>query len=216
MGDISSALGQNFTPDEHDQRDSFGIIPTGMYSVMVETAEMKNGTNEGATYLDCVLQIVDGDHNGRKLFHKITITNNSDKAVEIGHRELAQLGSACGVLSVSGSEQLVGIPVDARVVVKQPKPAEAEMGYGPRNEIQAFFTLGEGPAMQEPKAQTATRAQVAKPPTQERPKVAKPAAATVEAKPAAATVEAKPAAATVEAKPATSGAGRTKPVWQRD
>lgn len=116
-----------------DERDTFAPIPKGDYRVVVESSEVKDSA-KGFPMLNLTCVIIDGEHEGRKLFDMIILRHESEKAEEIGLRKLKQLKLAVGKPDAREEHELWDVPVIARVTVEEDKTGQ----YGPRNRIQAF------------------------------------------------------------------------------
>ena len=119
--------------DHVDERDTFSPIPKGDYRVVVESSEQKDSA-KGFPMLNLTCVIIDGEHEGRKLFDMIILRHENEKAEEIGLRKLKQLKLATGKPDAREEHELWDIPVIARVTVEEDKSGQ----YGPRNRIQSF------------------------------------------------------------------------------
>lgn len=124
----------------------FEAIPAGWYAAQIDAAEVRDTKARDGKYLHLELTIVGDKFNGRKLFPNINLANPNAKAVEIGTRELAGLGQACGLARVKDSAELLGHVVMVKIKVKQ------DPGRDPENQVVAYKTAGEAgvPPVQEP------------------------------------------------------------------
>jgi hypothetical protein len=135
MGNISEIYGnEGFdTSSVEPSNGDFQPIPAGWYACEIETAELKT-TKAGTGQYLCVGQtIVDEKFSGRKLFTNINLNNPNQTSEEIGMRLFASLGLACGLPSISDSDQLLGNVVEARVKIT---PAKGEYEAG--NDVTAY------------------------------------------------------------------------------
>jgi hypothetical protein len=96
----------------------------------------KNGTGQ---YLELKLQVIDGKFANRVLFDRLNLKNDNQQAVEIAQRTLAAICHATGVMQVQDSQQLHGIPMEARVSIR---PASG--GYDAANEVKGYRKVGAG------------------------------------------------------------------------
>ena len=163
MGDIANLYGgQAFDTSSVPPATGFDPIPAGWYPVLVESA-IVSPTNDGqGTKLSLELQVIGGQYTGRKLFANINLVNASEKAVEIGARELAGLGLACGLRVVTDTSELLQKQVEARVKMKPAKD-----GYEAGNAVSAYRPLPQQGAPQQAAPQAAAPAptpQAAAPP----------------------------------------------------
>lgn len=91
------AMIQSFNPAEVPADDrSFGALPAGKYPVVVTESEIKQTKNNDGTYLDCTLEVIEGDGKGRKLWAKFNLQNPNAEAVRIAQRQLADMALAVG------------------------------------------------------------------------------------------------------------------------
>lgn len=116
-----------------DERDTFSPIPKGDYRIVVESSEQKDSA-KGFPMLNLTCVVIDGEHEGRKLFDMIILRHENEKAEEIGLRKLKQLKLATGKPDATEEHELWDVPVIARVTIEEDKTGQ----YGPRNRIQSF------------------------------------------------------------------------------
>lgn len=119
MGNIAELYGNGFNTDVEDIADGFDILPAGWYSVEVEKAEIKDTKAGTGKYLHLQMVIIGEHFANRKLFTNINLINPNEKAVQIGQRELAALGQACGLSVLSDTDELLGKNIQVRVKVKK-------------------------------------------------------------------------------------------------
>jgi hypothetical protein len=77
---------------------NFEILPVGSYVVTCENAELKENKAGDGSYISCTFKIIEGNYEGRKVFHHFNIKNKSVKCVEIG------LGQLKTFLRLSGKD----------------------------------------------------------------------------------------------------------------
>ena len=155
MGDINAVYdGNDFDSSQVEPSTPHEPVPAGWYAVMIEEIKVKP-TKSGTGYiLELDLQVVDGEFNGRHMWDRITLRNQSQKAEQIGLRQFSALCRAAGVLTVKDSSQLKDKVVMAKAKV------EHQEGYEPQNKISGYkSTEGVSPAA--PAATTATAAPAA-------------------------------------------------------
>ncbi len=64
---------------------SYELLPDGPLEVIASASEMRESKSGNATYLEVELEVVGGDHRGRRLWDRFMMTHQtSEKAVEIG------------------------------------------------------------------------------------------------------------------------------------
>lgn len=148
-------LGTTFDASTVAPQTPFEIIPPGKYKVQVIDSDMRSTKDGGGQYLWLEMEIVEGEHAGRKLWDRLNLVNANAQAVEIAQRQLSALCHATGQLRVNDSEQLHFKPVIATVKVRQ-----ARDGYDASNEIRGYEPAGGGQA---PARTTTTPATAAQP-----------------------------------------------------
>jgi hypothetical protein len=138
-----------------EDEKSFDPVPAGDYLLQAVEADVVPTKTNSGTRLTLTLEIMEGDHAGRKIWEGINIANQSEEAQRIGQRQLADLCLSAGLTSVSNSDDLIGRPFRARVGIQQDKGGQ----YAPRNVVKRWHIA---PAKLE-------RAQAAQPPAAARP-----------------------------------------------
>jgi len=113
-----------------DPATAYEILPAGKYRAQIVESEMRVTRNGMGQYLWLMLDILEGPHQGRKIFDQLNLVNPNPTTVEIAQRTLSAICHATGKLQVSDSEELHLIPMTIQVGVKPPKD-----GYGERNTI---------------------------------------------------------------------------------
>lgn len=183
MGDMSEIYGDSGFDTgsvEPTKESDFGLLPPDNYTVEISDAKVKDTKAKNGKYLEVTLTVIEGAFKSRKLWARFNLKNANHQAEEIGARELAGLGIACGLTVISDSAELNGKMVVAKVKIK------AKEGQEPENAVVAYRACGE---------ETAAPA-AARPTT-----VARPAAASTVAKPAPAAAAAAPAKPTATKRP---------------
>lgn len=153
----------NVAPPSNDRE----LLPPGKYAVQIVASEWKPTKAGTGQYLSLELDVIDGEHQGRKLWTLLNLENPNPKAVEIAEETLRDICLAQGKLGCDDSEELHFIPMTATVKVK---PGDGQ--YGPKNEIGGFKKLEQGgaparpaqPARQAAPAPQVQRAPVTPPP----------------------------------------------------
>jgi hypothetical protein len=94
-------------------------IPAGEYTAVIESSEKKPTKNGQGHYIQLVVQIVDGDYKGRKIYDNLNLWNASSQAVEIAKGTMSAICRAVGVLRPSDSSDLHNKPLT--IVTKNEK-----------------------------------------------------------------------------------------------
>jgi ribosomal protein S8 len=136
MGNLGEILGQGWKAEDHKG----GILlPAAEYECMITKAELKDTKDGTGRYIKVELKTRDN----RLVWDNITVVNKNEMAVTIGQGQLANLCEACGMASVSDTEQFVGHTVIARVGIEKGKD-----GRDDQNKVKSYktFRVGSGVA----------------------------------------------------------------------
>ena len=119
---------------------SFDPLPAGDYEVVIVESTWKPTKAGTGSYLEIKAQVTKGEHEKRNLWARLNLKNPNVTAVEIAKRELSAICHAVGVLKPKSKENLHGIPLVAKVVVKDNQNGE------PTNEIKGWKSAEDGSA----------------------------------------------------------------------
>jgi hypothetical protein len=125
---------------------AYELLPAGKYRAQIVESEMRVTKNGMGQFLWLMIDILDGEQKGRKIFDQLNLVNPNPTTVEIAQRTLSAICHATGRMHVSDSEELHLIPMTIQVKIKPPKN-----GYGESNAI-AYLPPERGSA---PAARTA-------------------------------------------------------------
>lgn len=109
---------------------AYELLPAGKYRAQIVESEMRVTRNGMGQFLWLMLDILEGEQKGRKIFDQLNLVNPNPTTVEIAQRSLSAICHATGKMHVSDSEELHLIPMTIQVKVKPPKN-----GYGESNAI---------------------------------------------------------------------------------
>lgn len=124
---------QGFNAAEIEPTGSYDPIPAGWYKVVFTDAEEKPTKAQTGSYLQLSVEVIEGEHQGRKLVERLNLNNPNQTAVEIAQRTLSAICRAIGVMTPRDSSDLLNKPLMAKVAVK---PAEGS--YSASNEIKGY------------------------------------------------------------------------------
>lgn len=125
---------------------AYEVLPAGTYRAQIVESEMRPTRNGMGQFLWLMLDILEGPHQGRKIFDQLNLVNPNPTTVEIAQRTLSAICHATARLQVNDSEELHLIPMTIQVTVKPPKD-----GYGAKNSIR--YLVPDGATPQPPAAQ---------------------------------------------------------------
>lgn len=154
----------NFSTTDYDDfgGGDFEPIPKGEYEMMCEEAEEKT-TASGGIMIKAKFRVLGPTNANRIVFNNFNIINNSEKAQEIGRRQLSTWARACGRPNAADTDELLNIPFIGVVDIEK-----GDDKYGPQNRLNGFKPKG-GSSAPAPKSAPA--------PTQSAPAPVQPAPA---------------------------------------
>jgi len=134
---------QGFDANEVPPAESRDPVPAGWYKVVIAESEETPTKAQTGSYLELRMEIIEGDHAGRKLFDRLNLNNPNQTAVEIAQRTLSSICRAVGVNAPRDSSDLHDKPLMAKVKVK---PASGD--YDASNEVAEYAPTDKGGAAQ--------------------------------------------------------------------
>ena len=130
-------LGTVFDATQVEPNAPFEVVPAGKYLVHILASDMRPTKNGEGQYLWLELEILDGEHRGRKLYDRLNLDNPNQQAVEIAQRALSAICHATGKLHVTDSEELHGISMVATVRVRPGRVVDGKE-YSASNEVRGY------------------------------------------------------------------------------
>ena len=134
-------LNQNFDATAVEPSDAFTPLPPGWYTGIITDSEMKETKAMTGNYLQLTIAVQDKHHFGRVVFERLNIDNPNQTSVDIAQRTLSALCRAVGVLQISDSNQLHGLPFEFKLSIK---PASGQ--YEASNNIKGYRKATNGGA----------------------------------------------------------------------
>ena len=119
----------------------YDVLPAGKYRAQIVESEMRVTRNGMGQFLWLMLDIIEGQYQGRKLFDQLNLVNSNPQTVEIAQRTLSAICHATGKLQVNDSVDLHLVPMTIQVGVKPPKD-----GYSEKNTIRYLVPEKTAPA----------------------------------------------------------------------
>ena len=131
------------------------LLPAGKYRAQIVESEMRVTKNGMGQFLWLMLDIIEGDYKGRKIFDQLNLVNPNPTTVEIAQRTLSAICHATAKMHVSDSEELHLIPMTIQVKIRPPKNGYGEsnaIAYLPSERVAAPRTAKPAPAAAPPSA----------------------------------------------------------------
>ena len=141
-----------FDPSAVEPADTFEPLPAGNYPVEVVESTVDDTKNGLGRLLKLTLRVIGGDYEGRRVWGHITIRHQNEVAQRIGQQLLGALCNAAGAGPIEDTEDLHGIPVQARIAIEADKTGQ----YGPRNVIRGLSPIEQRPAAAAPAVKATT------------------------------------------------------------
>jgi hypothetical protein len=130
-----------FDANAIEPQQSLEPIPAGWYRAVITASEEKPTKAQTGSYLQMSVEVIEGQHQGRKVFERLNLNNPNQTAVEIAQRTLSSICRAVGVMTPRNSSDLHDKPFMVKVKVKP-----AENGYNASNEIVEYAAPDKGGA----------------------------------------------------------------------
>lgn len=159
-------LNQHFDANTVEPAAPFELLPPGRYVAQIVQSEMRPTKAGNGQLLWLELDVLEGPHQGRKIWDQLNLVNPNQQTVEIAQRALSAICHAVGQLQVSDSEQLhlrplqVTLAVEADSRDKHLQPHEQRK----QNKIKGYAPLGPTPAARPPAPQATAQRSALPPP----------------------------------------------------
>lgn len=124
---------QGFDANQVEPNAPLDPLPAGWFRCVIVASEEKPTKAQTGSYLMLTLEVIEGEHSGRRIIDRLNLNNPNQTAVEIAQRTLSGICRACGVMTPRTSNDLHDKPLMVRVAVK---PGDGQ--YGPSNEIKEY------------------------------------------------------------------------------
>lgn len=117
---------------------SRGPLPEGAYEVVIVASDIKQTKAGTGEYIEVEMQVVAGDHSGRRLWERFNVSNPNKQAEDIAKAALGALCMAVGVSDMADTEDLHDIPFVVGLEIDRKDPT--------RNRVVSYRSAGEKPA----------------------------------------------------------------------
>lgn len=125
-----------FNAHDVDPNPGFDPIPGGKYLAVITATEMKPTKNGKGEYLELEMEVIDGQHKGRKVWDRLTLKHSNEQTVQIARGTLSAICHAVGVMKPKDSIELHNVPLVVSVAVKNREdtgePTNVVKGYAKR------------------------------------------------------------------------------------
>lgn len=114
------------------ENTSFEPVPAGKYIAIVDGVDLKRTKDQSGVYFKLSFKIAEGPYSGRKVFSNITYVNKSEKAEDIGRKDLRTLIACAGKNAIADTDDLLNARVELKLDIRQ------DEGYEPTNDVKAY------------------------------------------------------------------------------
>lgn len=132
-----AAFDGGFDATAVDPKAALDPIPAANYTVVIVDSEEKPNAKGTGSYHQFTLEVIDGEHKGRKLWSRLNLNNPNAEAVKIARAELSAICRAVGVMKVNDSCDLHNLPMMVKVGLEKRKDTgeltNVVKGYLPKN-----------------------------------------------------------------------------------
>lgn len=110
----------NFDARQHTPLDN-DPLPEGWYNFIIDESNAVPTKDGNPNHLRLVLRfsVMDGPHQGRKVFNGLNIRHTNVQTMEIANRELSAICAAVNLPYVQDTQQLHNIPLKGRVKIRK-------------------------------------------------------------------------------------------------
>jgi hypothetical protein len=115
-----------------------GPLPPGRYECIITKSDIKETKAGTGQYIELEMQVVAGEHSGRRIWERLNVSNPNKQAEDIAKAALGALCVAVNVVDMEDTEQLHDIPFVASVEIDRKDPE--------RNRIVGYGSTGAAPA----------------------------------------------------------------------
>ena len=104
------------------QPRSYAPLPNGEYEVIITKSDIKPTKAGTGHYLELEMQIIGGEHSGRRHWERLNIDNPNKQAEDIAKAALAGLCMAVDVTDMTDTVQLHDIPFIVSMEIDRKEP----------------------------------------------------------------------------------------------
>ena len=106
---------------------AFTVLEAGEYIVHIVSSDEKPAkSTPGATFVEVVMQVLDGPNKGDRLIDRLNLKNPNQQAVDIAYGTLSAMCYVTGQIQIQNTMQLHGKPfkVDVKKIPRNDKPEQ--------------------------------------------------------------------------------------------
>lgn len=100
----------------------FSPLPAGLYEMIVVKSDIKPTKAGTGHYLELEMQVVEGEHSGRRHWERLNVDNPNKQAEDIAKAALSALCKAIDMSDITDTEELHDRPFVAHVEIDRKEP----------------------------------------------------------------------------------------------
>jgi hypothetical protein len=127
----------DFDASQVDTTDTFAPLPAGEYVAAIVESDWKDTKSGTGRYLKLTLEILEGEHAGRRVWDMLNLENSNQTAVDIARKSLAGICHALGIMIPRDSSTLHDKPLRIKLAVQA-----ASGGYEASNRVKGYLPAG--------------------------------------------------------------------------
>lgn len=101
----------SFDPNRHAAGAAMEPLPDGQYTMTVIDSERRTPRSGDGQYIQLALRVMNGNHEGRVIFHRLHVVTANATTRRIAEAELASICRAAGINKLNDTAQLHSIPI---------------------------------------------------------------------------------------------------------
>jgi len=101
---------------------SYAPLPNGEYEMIITNSDLKATKAGTGQYLELVMQVVGGEHSGRRHWERLNVSNPNKDAETIAKAALASLCLAIGKPDIQDTTEMHDTPFIARLEIDRKEP----------------------------------------------------------------------------------------------
>lgn len=137
----------NFDPSSVADAGDYQPLPAGTYLAAIVAEEKKTSKAGNSHYLELMIEVLAGEHKGRRVIERLSFWNTNETAVAIAQRKLKKICEATGLAVVRDSAELLDLPMTIKTKIEIQKDGEYA---GRASAIVVDYAKPTGPASHTP------------------------------------------------------------------
>ena len=129
--------------DSGDAPEEWGPLPEGEYRARITESDVKPNSKGTGSYVEFVWTVEGGEHDGKRIWDRITHEHTNPMAVDIGLKMLVTLARVVGVPKWEDTMELHGKQALVSVTVRSYTRRDGSEGWS--NDVKGYKSLASTP-----------------------------------------------------------------------